>query len=206
MTNEAYGKLRALAAVWVGTSVLITNRRGRVLLQRVCYRPTRLPPEGAVDVGESPAQGAARELEEELGVTATVRVRRQCGGPGCRVRAASASGQGRRATGVSPRLPSGAVLAMGGLGLPAEGPCRHEDCSTSSTALMREGHEHRRDRPQGGGPWPPQYVGRAAPAAPAGAAQRGRERSGRPVPLPRGRRRPAPRPGPPAPEKGAVPP
>ncbi|MEU4359961.1 NUDIX domain-containing protein [Streptomyces virginiae] len=72
MTDEAYGKLRALAAVWAGTSALITNRRGQVLLQRVTYRPTRLLPGGAVDKGESPAQGAARELEEELGVTATI--------------------------------------------------------------------------------------------------------------------------------------
>lgn len=52
--------------------MLITNQRGRILLQRVSYRSTRLLPGGAVDKGESPAQGAARELEEELGVTATV--------------------------------------------------------------------------------------------------------------------------------------
>ncbi len=72
MTEEAYGALRASAAVWAGTSVLITNQRGQVLIQRVTYRPTRLLPGGAVDKGESPAQGAARELKEELGVTATV--------------------------------------------------------------------------------------------------------------------------------------
>lgn len=72
MNAEAYGALRASHALWAGTSVLITDRRGRVLLQRVTYRPTRLLPGGAVDKGESPAQGAARELEEELGVTATV--------------------------------------------------------------------------------------------------------------------------------------
>ncbi|MEU3414631.1 NUDIX hydrolase [Streptomyces sp. NPDC006658] len=72
MTDEAYGALRASAALWAGTSVLITNQRGRVLLQRVGYRPTRLLPGGAVDLEESPAQGAARELEEELGVPATV--------------------------------------------------------------------------------------------------------------------------------------
>ncbi|GGZ25649.1 hypothetical protein GCM10010300_81310 [Streptomyces olivaceoviridis] len=72
MKDEAYGALRASHALWAGTSVLITNRRGQVLLQRVTYRPTRLLPGGALDRGESPAQGAARELEEELGVTATV--------------------------------------------------------------------------------------------------------------------------------------
>ncbi|WP_406186237.1 NUDIX domain-containing protein [Streptomyces sp. NBC_01006] len=72
MTEEAYGALRASAALWAGTSVLITNQRGQVLIQRVTYRPTRLLPGGAVDKGESPAQGAARELKEELGVTATV--------------------------------------------------------------------------------------------------------------------------------------
>ncbi|MBB0243645.1 NUDIX domain-containing protein [Streptomyces alkaliphilus] len=72
LTDKAYGALRASAALWAGTSVLITNRRGQVLLQRVGYRPTRLLPGGAVDTGESPARGAARELQEELGVTTTV--------------------------------------------------------------------------------------------------------------------------------------
>ncbi|MFE3643648.1 NUDIX domain-containing protein [Streptomyces sp. NPDC059169] len=72
MNEAAYGALRASAALWAGTSVLITNQRGQVLLQRVTYRPSRLLPGGAVDKGESPAKDAARELEEELGVTATV--------------------------------------------------------------------------------------------------------------------------------------
>ncbi|MCZ0204463.1 NUDIX hydrolase [Streptomyces sp. UMAF16] len=71
MTDEAYGALRASAALWAGASVLITNRRGQVLLQRVGYRPTRLLPGGAVE-RESPAQAAARELEEELGVKVSV--------------------------------------------------------------------------------------------------------------------------------------
>ncbi|WP_176741277.1 hypothetical protein [Streptomyces sp. LUP30] len=51
MTDEAYGALRTSAALWVGTSVLITNPFGRVLVQHVDYRDTCL---------------------EELGVTATV--------------------------------------------------------------------------------------------------------------------------------------
>ncbi|WP_282697642.1 NUDIX domain-containing protein [Streptomyces sp. CC208A] len=72
MRDEAYGALRASHALWAGTSILITNQRGQVLLQRVTYRPARLLSGGAVDKGESPAQGAARELEEELGVTAAV--------------------------------------------------------------------------------------------------------------------------------------
>ncbi|MET9932384.1 MULTISPECIES: NUDIX hydrolase [unclassified Streptomyces] len=72
MTDEEYGALRASAALWAGTSVLITDERGRVLVQRVDYRPSRLLPGGAVDRGEPPARAAARELWEELGVTAVV--------------------------------------------------------------------------------------------------------------------------------------
>ncbi|MDX3025659.1 NUDIX hydrolase [Streptomyces acidiscabies] len=72
MTDQEYGALRASAALWAGTSVLITDGRGRVLIQRVDYRPTCLLPGGAVDANESPAQGAARELHEELGDTMTV--------------------------------------------------------------------------------------------------------------------------------------
>ncbi|WP_234104902.1 NUDIX domain-containing protein, partial [Streptomyces venezuelae] len=41
-------------------------------MQRVDYRTTCLLPGGAVDKDESPAQGAARELREELGVAMTV--------------------------------------------------------------------------------------------------------------------------------------
>ncbi|MFS0691835.1 NUDIX hydrolase [Streptomyces nitrosporeus] len=72
MTDAEYGALRASAALWAGTSVLITDERGRVLIQRVDYRTTCLLPGGAVDANEAPAQGAARELREELGVTMTV--------------------------------------------------------------------------------------------------------------------------------------
>ncbi|WP_326812382.1 NUDIX hydrolase [Streptomyces scopuliridis] len=72
MADEAYGALRASAALWVGTSVLITNQFGQVLVQHVDYRDTCLLAGGAVDKGESPAHAAARELVEELGVTAAV--------------------------------------------------------------------------------------------------------------------------------------
>ncbi|RZU46116.1 8-oxo-dGTP pyrophosphatase MutT (NUDIX family) [Streptomyces sp. BK022] len=72
MTDEEYGAFRASAALWAGTCVLITDERGRVLIQHVDYRPTCLLPGGCVDANESPASGAARELCEELGVTTTV--------------------------------------------------------------------------------------------------------------------------------------
>ncbi|MEU2588996.1 hypothetical protein ABZ612_40615 [Streptomyces avermitilis] len=49
MTDEAYGALRASAALWVGTSVLITNPFGQVLVQHVDYRDTCLLAGGAVD-------------------------------------------------------------------------------------------------------------------------------------------------------------
>ncbi|MFF0429041.1 NUDIX domain-containing protein [Streptomyces sp. NPDC004520] len=72
MTDEEYGEHRASAALWVGTSVLITDERGRVLVQHVDYRDTCLLPGGALDKGESPAHGAARELHEELGVSMVI--------------------------------------------------------------------------------------------------------------------------------------
>ncbi|MFI1436366.1 NUDIX domain-containing protein [Streptomyces lydicus] len=65
-SDEAYGAQRA------GTSVLITNQLGKVLVQHVDYLATCLLPGGAVDKSESPAQAATRELEEKLGVTTTV--------------------------------------------------------------------------------------------------------------------------------------
>ncbi|MFE6104883.1 NUDIX domain-containing protein [Streptomyces laurentii] len=72
MTDEEYGNHRAAHALWAGTSVLITDARGRVLIQHVDYLDTCLLPGGALDRGEPPARGAARELHEELGVTVAV--------------------------------------------------------------------------------------------------------------------------------------
>lgn len=71
-SDEEYGAARAAAALWTGTSVLVTDVRGRVLVQHVDYRTTCLLPGGAVDPGEAPSRAAAREMREELGVTAVV--------------------------------------------------------------------------------------------------------------------------------------
>ncbi|MFE5591018.1 NUDIX domain-containing protein [Streptomyces sp. NPDC056549] len=72
MSDEEYGALRAGASLWAGASVLITDVRGRVLVQHVDYRDTCLLPGGAVDKGESPSTAASREMREELGVAMTV--------------------------------------------------------------------------------------------------------------------------------------
>jgi 8-oxo-dGTP pyrophosphatase MutT (NUDIX family) len=66
MPAAAYGASRA--TLWTGVSVLITDTAGRILLQRVTYRTTRLLPGGGVDLKEAPTKAAAREVLEELGV------------------------------------------------------------------------------------------------------------------------------------------
>lgn len=66
MPASAYGASRA--TLWTGASVLITDTAGRILLQRVTYRSTRLLPGGGVDTKEAPTEAAAREVLEELGV------------------------------------------------------------------------------------------------------------------------------------------
>ncbi|MBV7672676.1 hypothetical protein STHAL_24825 [Streptomyces halstedii] len=61
MTDEAYGNLRAAAALWAGASVLITNEAHEVLVQEVDYRSTRLLPGGGVDrASHRPQQPPAR--------------------------------------------------------------------------------------------------------------------------------------------------
>ncbi|HSI26027.1 MAG TPA: NUDIX hydrolase [Aeromicrobium sp.] len=52
---------------------LLRDEAGRVLLCRLTYKPEWDLPGGVIEVGESPAVGLVRELEEELGVTVTVR-------------------------------------------------------------------------------------------------------------------------------------
>jgi 8-oxo-dGTP pyrophosphatase MutT (NUDIX family) len=50
----------------------LTDESGRVLLCRLTYKPEWDLPGGVVEVGESPAAGLVRELQEELGITVTV--------------------------------------------------------------------------------------------------------------------------------------
>ena len=52
---------------------LLTDQDGRILLCRLTYKPEWDLPGGVVEVGEAPAVGLVRELEEELGITVTVR-------------------------------------------------------------------------------------------------------------------------------------
>jgi len=52
---------------------LLRDQDGRVLLCRLTYKPEWDLPGGVVEVGEAPAEGLVRELQEELGITVTVR-------------------------------------------------------------------------------------------------------------------------------------
>ncbi len=51
---------------------LLRDPDGRVLLCRLTYKPEWDLPGGVVEVGESPATGLVRELQEELGITVSV--------------------------------------------------------------------------------------------------------------------------------------
>jgi 8-oxo-dGTP pyrophosphatase MutT (NUDIX family) len=51
---------------------LLTDENGRILLCRLTYKTEWDLPGGVVEVGESPATGLVRELQEELGITVTV--------------------------------------------------------------------------------------------------------------------------------------
>jgi|GEM_PF-97290 len=66
MAPAAYGASRA--AVWTAASVLFTDERGRVLLESLDHRTTKLLPGGAMDAGEAPSAAAGREVREELGL------------------------------------------------------------------------------------------------------------------------------------------
>lgn len=51
---------------------LLRDRDGRILLCELTYKREWDLPGGVVEVGESPALGLVRELEEELGITVTI--------------------------------------------------------------------------------------------------------------------------------------
>jgi 8-oxo-dGTP pyrophosphatase MutT (NUDIX family) len=68
MTNAEYGASRTAAARWTGVAGLFTDHDGRIVLEEVDYRDVRLPPGGAVDVGEPPSAATKREAQEELGL------------------------------------------------------------------------------------------------------------------------------------------
>ncbi|MDP9792704.1 8-oxo-dGTP pyrophosphatase MutT (NUDIX family) [Catenuloplanes nepalensis] len=55
----------------MSTGLLFRDERGRVLLVEPSYKPYWEVPGGTVEAGESPHAAAAREIEEELGLTVT---------------------------------------------------------------------------------------------------------------------------------------
>ncbi|MFK0154326.1 NUDIX domain-containing protein [Streptomyces sp. NPDC090493] len=67
MPPAAYGASRA--ALWTAVSVLFTDERGRVLLEGLDYRATKLLPGGGLEAGEAPSAALSREVHEELGLT-----------------------------------------------------------------------------------------------------------------------------------------
>ena len=65
VTVEGHSELSRLRLT---AGALFQDERGRVLLVEPSYRPDWLTPGGSVEAGESPAQAAAREVREELGI------------------------------------------------------------------------------------------------------------------------------------------
>jgi ADP-ribose pyrophosphatase YjhB (NUDIX family) len=61
-----------LPAPMMAATVLVTDTSGRVLVLDPSYKDHLELPGGMVEADESPAQGAARELAEELGLTVPV--------------------------------------------------------------------------------------------------------------------------------------
>ena len=57
---------------YVAAGVLLSDDAGRIMLVRPTYKEYLDLPGGYVEVGETPAQAAAREVREELGITAVV--------------------------------------------------------------------------------------------------------------------------------------
>ncbi|MFC8661882.1 NUDIX domain-containing protein [Streptomyces sp. NPDC057199] len=71
MAPEEYARSRA--SFWGGAAVLFTDAQGRVLVLDPAYRPgTLLLPGGGMDQKERPSATAAREVAEELGLSADV--------------------------------------------------------------------------------------------------------------------------------------
>ncbi|MFC5642568.1 NUDIX hydrolase [Kitasatospora cinereorecta] len=60
--------LARMVRAYAGSSLLLTDPDGRVLLLKPTYRPTWLYPGGVIDHGENPAECAVRELREETGL------------------------------------------------------------------------------------------------------------------------------------------
>ncbi|GAA2019903.1 NUDIX hydrolase [Catenulispora yoronensis] len=58
----------SLATPRVAAGVLFFDAEGRIMLVRPSYRPGWDLPGGYVEIGESPVEGAAREVLEELGI------------------------------------------------------------------------------------------------------------------------------------------
>ncbi|MFH9350090.1 NUDIX domain-containing protein [Kitasatospora sp. NPDC017646] len=62
--------LARMVRAYIGCSVLLTDRGGKVLLLKASYRDQWQFPGGGMDPGEGPAECAARELHEETGLVA----------------------------------------------------------------------------------------------------------------------------------------
>jgi ADP-ribose pyrophosphatase YjhB (NUDIX family) len=62
----------AVAQPRTAAGVLIFDEAGRVLLVNPTYKPGREIPGGYLHPGETPSEGAARELKEELGLTTPI--------------------------------------------------------------------------------------------------------------------------------------
>ncbi|MET8622636.1 NUDIX hydrolase [Kitasatospora sp. NPDC004669] len=60
--------LSGMVRAYIGSSVLLTDEQGKVLLLKPGYRDQWQFPGGGMDPGEAPAECAARELREETGL------------------------------------------------------------------------------------------------------------------------------------------
>ncbi|WP_194916564.1 NUDIX domain-containing protein [Catenulispora rubra] len=58
----------SIASARVASGVLFFDAEGRILLVRPSYKPGWELPGGYVEIGETPVQGAVREVQEELGI------------------------------------------------------------------------------------------------------------------------------------------